>query len=183
MEISQPRQARINFGIAHAAAATGKACGVQVLQEKKDSIGTMLDGQAVGHPTDIEALPCIAFIPRRLNLIRLELSLMRTIGRPASRMGLLVRPTHVLQNNAGGRTTGEMTSHNLPIAAPQTLNDLGTRYRRCARRAKHDCSKSSVELIRLGHVVSSPDEMGTWLSGLRGILSAEPARILAGGVS
>ena len=69
----------MNFGVAHAAAATSKACSVQVLQKKKDSIGTILDGQAAGHTTGIDAPLCIAFIPCCLNLIRLELSLVRAI--------------------------------------------------------------------------------------------------------
>ena len=51
---------------------------------------------------------------------------MRAIGRPAVLMGLLVRPLHVLQNNVWRRATREMTPHNLSIAAPQTLDDLGT---------------------------------------------------------
>ena len=46
MEGSQPRQARINLGVAHASPATSKTCGVQVFQEENDSIGTVLDRQA-----------------------------------------------------------------------------------------------------------------------------------------
>ena len=80
---------------------------------------------------------------------------MRAIGCPAVLMGLLVRPTHVLQDNAWGRAAGEMTPHDLPVAAPQTLNDLGTGYRRCAGRSEHHRSKTSVELIRLGQVFRS----------------------------
>ena len=86
----------------------------------------MLDGQTVGHSTGVEAPLRVTLIPSRLNLIGFELSLMRAIGRPAARMGLLVGPTNLLQNNAWGRAAREVTPHNLPIAAPQSLDDLGT---------------------------------------------------------
>ena len=71
VEVGQPCQARNNLGVGHASPAIGKASGVQVFKQNKDSIGTLLNGQALGHPASIEAPRRETLIPGCLDVIRL----------------------------------------------------------------------------------------------------------------
>ena len=84
----------------------------------------MFNGEAIGDAAGIKAPRRIALIPDGLNLIGRLFSLVRTIRRPTVLMGLFVRPPNVFQYDARNGAPCEMTSDDLPIAAPQTLNEL-----------------------------------------------------------
>lgn len=66
-------------------------------------------------------------------------------------MAALVRPAYVFDDHAGLHATLEKTPHDLPVAAPQTLNDLGVHDRPCPGRLQHNGLEVRVDVVRPGH--------------------------------
>ena len=93
----------------------------------------------------------IPVVPRRLGPIGLQLSLVGAVQAPAVPMVALVRQAHVLDDHAGLHPAIEATPHDLPVTAPQALNDLRVHDRCCADRLKHNGLKIGIHLVGPGH--------------------------------
>jgi hypothetical protein len=139
MKVGQPRQASIDFHRRFKVevpllAPPGKSCCVEILQDQDDLVGPGLKGQARRHSADVETLVCVPLVPRCLDTVGVELSLVGAVSTPATGMGALVRPADVLHDHTGLWTSGlwtsiEVAAHDLPVAAPKALNDLGVHDR------------------------------------------------------
>ena len=77
------------------------------------------------YPARARATFCELLVPRRLDLIRAKLALMRAVRGPASRMLVRSRrPLHVLDDDARHRSTNERATDDLPVSAPQALHEF-----------------------------------------------------------